>query len=60
MFFIAEKQEKTIQNFSLDSLNLTEKSKIWNKKMEHQKNIEFVEWSKWFQICEKKTKHCQW
>ena len=43
MFFIAEKQEKTIQNFSLDSLNLTEKSKIWNKKMEHQKNIEFVE-----------------
>ena len=42
MFFIAEKQEKTIQNFSLDSLNLTEKSKIWNKKMEHQKTLNLL------------------
>ena len=31
MFFIAEKQE-----------NLTEKSKIWNKKMEHQKTLNLL------------------
>ena len=36
-FFIAEKHQKTILNFSLDSLNITE----WNK--ETSKNIEFVE-----------------
>ena len=42
MFFIAEKQEKTILNFSLDSLNLTEKSKIWNKKMKHQKTLNLL------------------
>ena len=42
MFFIAEKQEKAILNFFLDSLDLTEKSKIWNKKMKHQKTLNLL------------------
>ena len=42
MFFIAEKQEKAILNIFLDSLDLTEKSKIWNKKMKHQKTLNLL------------------
>ena len=30
VFFIAEKQEKTILNFPLDSLDVTEQYKQWN------------------------------
>ena len=32
MFFIAEKQQKTILNFSLDSFFVTEQYKQWNIK----------------------------
>ena len=42
MFFIAEKQEKAILNIFLDSLDLTEKSKIWNKKMKRQKTLNLL------------------
>ena len=41
-FFIARKQQKTILNFSLDSLNVTESWKISNKKMEHQKILNLL------------------
>ena len=37
MFFITEKQQKTILNFSLDSLIIAEQYKQWNTK-----NIKFV------------------
>ena len=37
MFFITEKQQKTILNFSLDSLIIAKQYKQWNTK-----NIKFV------------------
>ena len=43
MFFIAEKQQKTVLNISLDSLIVTEQYNDGTSK-----NIKFVEWSKWF------------
>ena len=43
MFFIAEKQQKTILNFLLDWLIVTE----WYKSLKFE-NINFIEWSNRF------------
>ena len=45
MFFIAEKQQKIMLNFSLDSLIVTE----WYDTGTSQ-NTKITEWSKWFYI----------
>ena len=44
MFFVSEKQQKTIPNFSLDSLIVTEQ-----ESKRTSKSIKFIEWNKWFQ-----------
>ena len=55
MLFIAEKQQKAILNFSLDSLIVAN-----NIIIEHQKILNLFIWSKWFEICDWKMEHCQW